>query len=229
MVHTSTRSRDRRIPDYRHLFVLTALGLAIFVRPFVIDSVAGVAVFDLLLLITIFAGVLATARSQVSRIILGGLAVTTGLMQFAWWFSHDPHMLDLFLTLAPALYILVACQFVRSLFESRDVFTGDRLAGAISAYLLLGLAWALLYVLLERAEPGSFQLAGTTVGETFGLSRFVGFSFITLTTLGYGNITPVTPKADALATSEALVGQLFVAVVIARMVAGQSMGNDKGG
>ena len=109
-------------------------------------------------------------------------------------------------------------RLMRSIFRSEDRITGDTLCGAASVYLLLGLIWTMVFSILEKTAPGSFRFAGQ-VGSAEQFDRFLGFSYTTLTTLGYGNVAPATPQADALATIEAIVGQFYLAVVIARFVA----------
>ncbi len=89
--------------------------------------------------------------------------------------------------------------------------TRDRLYGAVSAYLLIGMAWASGYRLLEGLHPGSFV-------ATQGSLDFIYYSFTTLTTLGYGDMLPVTARARSLAILEALTGIMYVATTIARLV-----------
>jgi voltage-gated potassium channel Kch len=93
--------------------------------------------------------------------------------------------------------------------------TFHRIQGAIAAYLLLGLAWANAYELIELARPGALRFPD---GGGPTPIRLIYFSFVTLTTVGYGDITPLHPTARSLAISEALVGQLFPAILIARLV-----------
>ncbi len=72
---------------------------------------------------------------------------------------------------------------------------------------------------MEILHPGSFVFSTGTLEAGFFFWRFLGFSFITLTTLGYGNVSPASEQGDALAGLEAVIGQFYVAVVIARLVA----------
>jgi Ion channel len=90
-----------------------------------------------------------------------------------------------------------------------------RIQGAVAAYLLLGLAWALAYELVALRATGAFSGTGPT-GP--GRHPFIYFSFVTLTTVGYGDVTPVHPVARSLAVTEALVGQLYPAILLARLV-----------
>ncbi|MEE8452822.1 MAG: potassium channel family protein [Thermoguttaceae bacterium] len=103
--------------------------------------------------------------------------------------------------------------------------TTDKLCGAMCVYLLIGVIWAVLYSLIEYGSPGSFAVSQAALAldgrngsgyEAFATLEY--FSFVTLTTLGYGDITPVSPAARTLASFEAIVGQLYLAVMIARLV-----------
>jgi voltage-gated potassium channel Kch len=103
--------------------------------------------------------------------------------------------------------------------------TTDTIYGAICVYLLIGIIWLELFSIVEMIEPGSFLSGGENVvkltGEFHsrpGFNNLLYFSFVTLTTLGYGDIAPATPLAKALSSLEAVVGQLFIAVLIARLV-----------
>jgi hypothetical protein len=98
--------------------------------------------------------------------------------------------------------------------------TGHRIRGAILVYLLLGGLWALLYQVVALTIPQAFRLPeGMAGGDPDALQRLMTyFSFITLTTTGYGDITPVHPVARTLTMLEALVGQLYPAITLARLV-----------
>lgn len=99
--------------------------------------------------------------------------------------------------------------------------TSDILAGAACTYLLFGISWGMLYSLVEQVMPGSFSVgleSTTRVITSHDWSVFNYFSFITLTTLGYGDITPVTSRAQSLAILESVTGVLFVALLVSRLV-----------
>jgi hypothetical protein len=98
--------------------------------------------------------------------------------------------------------------------------TGHRIRGAIVVYLLLGALWALLYQVVALTIPHAFRLSEDLAGgDPDALQRMMTYySFITLTTTGYGDITPIHPVARTLAMLEALVGQLYPAITLARLV-----------
>jgi len=96
--------------------------------------------------------------------------------------------------------------------------TLNTITATLCLYLVLGLFWGALYALLEEVVPGSYSgaLLENSAGNKFNI--FIYFSIITLTTLGYGDITPQTIEASSLCQLEAIVGQFFTAVVIAWLV-----------
>ena len=98
--------------------------------------------------------------------------------------------------------------------------TTHRIAGAIAVYLLIGLMWSFLYHFIALQSPEAFKLPaslGTYTADTLQ-SSLLYFSFVTLTTLGYGDILAVHPLARMLVMLEALTGQLFPAILLARLV-----------
>ena len=90
--------------------------------------------------------------------------------------------------------------------------------GTLCLYLILGLFWGALYSLLYELSPGSFAGAMLYQAEGSVLTVFNYFSMVTLTTLGYGDITPQTQAAGALCQIEAIAGQFYIAVVVAWLV-----------
>jgi hypothetical protein len=98
------------------------------------------------------------------------------------------------------------------------------LCASISAYLMLGLMWTMAYWLVDQLTPGGAFSFNTNAGPR-SINGFNGFyfSFITLSTVGFGDITPVSKMARWLAAMEAMTGLLYVAVLIARLVSLYSM------
>jgi len=124
--------------------------------------------------------------------------------------------------LCEALFLFGATFLViRALFTTRPL-TADSLCGAVCGYLFLGVAWSVLYTLVEEFNPMSFQVSprlATPTEPARPLPHVLTYySFITLTTVGYGDVSPVTPTARTLAWVEALTGQFYVGVVVAGLV-----------
>ncbi len=124
-------------------------------------------------------------------------------------------------------YLIMTTAILAYVFRSTEV-TLEVLAAAICAYLLMGIGWSNIFVLIENHMPGSFS-SGALASEVAGgfqnahdqQGHFSYFSLVTLSTLGYGDITPVTQPARMLAALEAIIGQLFIGVLIARLVGQQ--------
>jgi len=95
-----------------------------------------------------------------------------------------------------------------------------RIAGAVAVYLLIGFLWGGLYLIIGLLFPGAFSFTHPPLSGNIPdlQAKLVYFSFVTLTTIGYGDIHPVHPAAQNLAVLEGLVGQLFPAILIARLV-----------
>ena len=114
-----------------------------------------------------------------------------------------------------AFMALIIAAILRNIFLQQDV-SADLIAGAIVAYLLMAVMWSLLYNVLEAAHPGSFKFPEGTTQPRGEMSVY--FSLVTITTVGYGDITPVTRIARAFANLEAVVGQLYLVILVSWLV-----------
>jgi voltage-gated potassium channel len=113
------------------------------------------------------------------------------------------------------LFFYTTIRIFIHLIRSREV-TSEILFAAVCVYLLIGLSWASLYIFLEILKPGSFI---DTAGDmTDSPPRFLFFSYVTLTTVGYGTLAPTTDQARSVCTMEAIVGQLYLTIMVARLV-----------
>lgn len=204
---------------YRHVNLLLSLLLVIGASPFFGQGLSWV--LEALLFLTLVAGAFAASPRRgmaIALTALGALAVGARAC-YGWLLPHESLLYGTLVAYC-AFFLIVGITLVRSLFARAHAVTSDMLLGAFSVYLILGIAWTMIYALLERVSPGSFLLHGEPLTiEDF--SRFMGFSIATLTTLGYGNMSPATPQADALTSLEAIAGQFYLALVIARFVAMQ--------
>jgi hypothetical protein len=117
--------------------------------------------------------------------------------------------------------LLVASTILLDLFRSHKV-SEDTLAGAVCVYLLIAVIWANVFLLIEFLQPGSFSFTQGQERLQLWVSReffpFYYFSLVTMTTVGYGDMSPVTTEARTFATMEALVGQIYLTILVARLV-----------
>lgn len=122
-----------------------------------------------------------------------------------------------------ALMLLVCLVTIESALRRAllaGVVDAEALCAATAAYLLVGIAWASAYAILEALQPGSFVLSAADAERPW--SALLYFSFTTLTTLGYGDVLPATALARAWAVVEAICGTIYLAILIARLVGNYS-------
>jgi hypothetical protein len=121
-----------------------------------------------------------------------------------------------------AVMVMLTSVSLGALFIARVTRDGriniHRIVGACGTFLLLGLVFAQAYKLIALYVPQAFAIGGVPAAPGAMDYRYIYYSFITLTSTGYGDITPLHPYARSLATFEAITGQLYLAVLIARLV-----------
>ena len=153
-----------------------------------------------------------------TREFMAGLIVALSALVFAAVSVFSGLTLFRYLMMGATLvFFLQAIVYsVRQVFLAGTV-TRNKIVGAICIYLLLALLWAILYQFLEVSSPGSFNGIASDP-QHMQFHRFVYFSLVTLTTLGYGDIAPATPLAGVLVTLEAVVGVFYIAILVAALV-----------
>ena len=183
--------------------------------------------WSLLVITQLLFAVYAISLGRRSLLIAAAL-VTPGILGEVSFFAFQTEATRLFAGISVSLFLAyVALVVFRASVFGSGRMSSDRLAGAISVYLLLGLCWAMAYGVIAALAPGSFNGVGApTPEQSRDVQNFIYFSFVTLTTLGFGDIAPVTLGARTLVWMEAVFGQLYLAVTIARMVSLQISGSD---
>jgi len=146
------------------------------------------------------------------------IVVIIALLRFLGRWLH----LDAISAVAAALWVVLTIAAVYGALRfalKGKAIDSEHLSAALSAYLLAGLLFGFVCYQVEELRAGSYAVGGSKVASgQFDLQTGIYFSFITLATLGYGDIVPLTPTARGLATFEALVGQFYLAVLVARLV-----------
>ena len=147
----------------------------------------------------------------------GMLVAITGIVLSILSIVRASDMLHVITLLAIFVFLLLATfNAFRQIAVGNDI-SPNRIVGAVCVYLLLGVMWSIAYTVLEYMQPGSFKGLTELVSPTSDLD-WIYFSFVTITTLGYGDITPLTQTARSLAVAEAIVGQFYIAVLVAGLV-----------
>ena len=208
----------------RFFFLLIFLMVLMFLGPFLGQSGSGLSIFDGLSTIVLLLG--AYSASQRKAFLVVALAILVPAVALVWLDHFDAstsYALPRYI-LALLFYTFVAGAILRHVLRDERV-TFDKISAALCAYLLLGLVFAIVYALMEFLEPGTFLAGGRAIPQGdpgafrgAGFGQAVYYSFTTLTTLGYGDITGATRAARNLSVLEAIIGQIYLVVLVSYLV-----------
>jgi hypothetical protein len=223
---TETATTPLRKPTFRSGFsryssvhLLAVMALLFLSAPFIDDLPGGDLIEAIILTVVMVCSVLAVGGRRGSLMIALMLITPTLTGKWVNHFSHSLLSALVYLIAATAFFGFVVACFVRFILRAQQV-NANVLCTGLSGYLLLGLLWMPLYVMVGRINPAAFNLpAGPGGGTTLSGFNAFYFSFMTLSTVGYGDITPVSKGARMLAIMEAIAGLFYVAVLISRLVA----------
>jgi hypothetical protein len=204
----------------RFHFLLLTLVLIIFFRPFldvlILTDIWVNLCTDIFLYLALMSGLYAmsdqTVQLRVSWVLIG-IVMILGLLQH---FLHSPGVekIRLALTVVYLIKIMVMIwTYIEK--EKKNQVKIDLIMAAACTYILIGMIWAYAYFFVESYHPGSFKMPEHLGNE---LSSFNYYSFVTLTTVGYGDIQALTRPARTLSILEAILGQLYLVIMISRLV-----------
>jgi voltage-gated potassium channel Kch len=178
------------------------------------------ALIEFLLAATLLAAVMPVDTAKSRRALLAAAALVWVARPLTAWFEHS--LLSVMtLVLWTLMGFLAAVHALRFAMKATQV-DAEHLYAALSSYLLAGIFFGLFYWVLEQIDPGTFSTSGE-----FSRMSALYFSFVTLATLGYGDIVPRTDLARGLAIVEGVGGQLFLAVMVARLVSLYAQGEPR--
>lgn len=208
--------------SYKFTVLLLTLFLFLAVNPFFAGKGTLTAIaFNAFVLLVVVATVYAVGHRTSSLLIAAVFAATT-LVTFL--------VADLTNTLAAEVFgflflLLLWAYSAGSILLhilSRDVVTLDELAGSICVYLQIGLVWAVLFYFIDTFVPGSFNFTAASLtgpeSSRPDFFLFTYYSFVTLATVGYGDLLALSPPARAFSFLEAAVAQIYLAVLVARLL-----------
>jgi hypothetical protein len=215
----SKAARPSRWGEGRLVWLLVALVGLMIAYPFFVHKPAVISVFNLFQTAVLFLVVFAVCRKKSEFIPLTAVfSLFAGLSWLDILYLKNP-ALNLVIIPGWAIFYAFAVVAVLSRVARYRRITVDEITGAISAYILIGLFFTMLFLWLELLQPGSFEIRNqVNPNKLVDYSDFVLFSFATLTTLGYGDITPLTHLAQVLSVLESMIGVLFVAVLVGGLV-----------
>jgi hypothetical protein len=209
---------------HRFLILLIALLLLLALYPFLEQDISE-RLLSIFFTGTLIAGTYAVSRKP--RFLAAAVVLGIGSFSSQWTshFVNSPIVSVASRSLGCLFYLLLVVAILTNVLKGETV-TADKICGAICAYLIMGLMWAFLFGLIETVHPGSFLENGQRIATSEGtthqfalLNSMIYYSLATLTTTTYGDITAKTTPARALSNLEAIAGQMYVAVLISRLVA----------
>lgn len=227
------RPRQRHLPAiprdedyYPYLFI--ALVLLTIAYPVASFWPAGRAIEQIVLSAVLITGTLATYKRRwqialmvavLTTMVSSGIATEVRGGAIRW-------LTITFLSSITGFLSLVTWTLARDIFAQRARVTAKLLYGAASVYLLIGIAFATGHFLIETIAPGAYHCGSPQCEGSPRQSAYIYFSFITLATVGYGEIVPNSRIAGMLTYVEAIVGQMYVAILVARLV-GMHIAHDR--
>jgi hypothetical protein len=203
--------------------LLTSLLAFIGLYPLLLGEIAGRLAGGLILAVILVSSAVTASRSRTYQGIGIVLAIVALGLQVVWLETGNRIVEAIDAAIFAIFFLYTALLIFRHVLSFGPVYA-DRVHAALSVYILLGLAWAFIYGLIEIISPGAFSLAATSTDAAarpqgaYLLADMIFFSITTLTSTGYGDITPVAPFARSMSQLEQLVGVFYIAVLISRLV-----------
>jgi len=199
-----------------YLFLCQVLLLVLF--PYLEQPGLPLVLFRLLGGVAFVSGVYGVSDKRAQWVTALALAIPAGVLNPVVAFRPDPRIAVPMLVFTLLFLVFTLVSLLRAVVRAERV-THDTIYGALSVYLLMAITWAAAYLLLVTAQPGAITLdAVRHPNHRMDWFDCVFYSFVTLTSLGYGDIVPMTAQARSLSMLEAVSGIMYVAVLIARLV-----------
>ena len=204
-----------RIPIGRSSLLLILILLKFILCPFLEGFIGINILMDILFSLILISGIYAISEKKLVFIMGLLIALPTFVAQWSLYFSKIPSLELVHRIFGAVFFAYVLIIMISYLFREKNV-TVEVITSAISAYFLIGLTWTFIFSFLEVLHPGSFVLSSQN--QIKDMDQLFYYSFVTLTTIGYGDITALTKPAGSLSVLEAMMGQIYLAVLVARLV-----------
>jgi len=210
---------------------LTLLLILLFPAMFAtssIDTGTERIIFGFFFTLLLVSGVSNISTRLLPRIAAGLLAAVTIAIHWLHNFNTDPRLAIVASTLSLLCFLVLSFVILKKVFQDGPV-TVSKIKGAIGVYILIGFSWSFIYQLIDLQIAGAFNIPpfAAASGDVRHSTDLTYFSFTTLTTLGYGDITPTHSLSRMFAILEGLIGQLYPATLLARLVSLEIMHREK--
>jgi hypothetical protein len=209
-------AREQQERTRRFIWLLGATVVLILLYPYLEDTAFGAELGGLVALGVVVIGVVAVRPHRYTFWVATALGIATAALAI-WALVTRTRGNPLVEGAFVSFYAVITLSVFIEVIQVRQV-GWDTIFGALAVYLLIGLTFGSLYDLVETLRPGSFQWNVDAAQAHIGFRQLLFFSFMTLTTIGYGDITPVTTQTQSFAIVEGVMGTFYVAVLVARFV-----------
>jgi hypothetical protein len=214
MRNESLNVRLAQILEQRCFFLFLALLALLIALPFLAETAHGPVILMLVNVTVMLSAVAAVGRSWLSFVIAVFLVLPALVFRFLSLESSSPGYLALAWGFGAIFYLFILANLLHYVLR-RDLMTSDKLYGAVAAYILVAILWANLHGVTQYIYPGAYSLGGTP--KALDMAELIYFSFTTLATVGYGDITPALVQSRFLTILEMVTGVMYVAILIARL------------
>jgi hypothetical protein len=213
MTENAISSLVKKFAPDRFLFVLVSLLSFLILSPLLNGFIGLSSFLDIFLTVVFISSIYAVSQKR-NHLIIAVLLISPLLVSTWTGYFFESPALSLVGTFSGILFFGFMVVIILSFVLQQVKVTLNVIYAAMVVYLSLAMMWGMIFILMEILQPGSLTMSH--VGE--GTFHFFYYSFVTITTLGYGDITPTTDIARSLALLEAVIGQIYLVVLVARLV-----------
>jgi hypothetical protein len=190
--------------------------LAFFILPEIIEKIFFIRVrFPIIISLLIFSSILIIHTSKSKRIFAYGMVLLFGVLMILWTFFYADNTMQVIpFSLLFVYFSFITYYLFLDVLHSKEV-TSSLIFGAFAGYFLIGVLFSFMFVLIDVAYPDTINVDMTQMD---GVENTLYFSFITLTTIGYGDYAPTSTLGQKMAILEGLIGQFYIATIMATIV-----------
>ena len=206
-----------KIPNLGLIYLLVAIVFLLISYPFFLTSGLEIVPFVFINLVIPFLAVYLAADHKRNLFVAIALAIPLGVISWVRFINPTETVIALQYVFGIIFYVFAFYVVLHQIIQ-KDVVTIDIIVGSIAAYLMIGLLWASIYALISLLVPESFALNGDVIQNHQSQTSFIYYSFVTLSNLGYRDITPFSHFSKSFSILESVSGVMFTAIVVGRVI-----------
>ena len=226
MVSTYNNKTLKWIDRHRYFLLLVATLMVLILPPFSGGGPVSEILFWLSLTFLFIQSMIAANLKKAWKIVIRAIVIIMILLTWLQPIGIESKSVTILKNASFALFFIFIVYYLLKFIRTSSKVNSNVLITSVNIYLLLGIIWGSLAALLNKIYPDAYNVPDHLISST-NLHLFY-YSFITMTTVGYGDITPQIPQTQTLAYLMAITGQLYVAIIIAFLVGKLLVSQDRG-